>query len=171
MRTSLFTLVLMCVLLSCKNRNSHEPLNGPATITNHLKPSGYRYLLKGKSPEGSRGYGRDALSPSWTISDSTLIFDTSLALEQDAKGREAIIYGADEFDSFERYPEWKLPAGSKRAIFYHIKEGYRSLPMVAPEHQLIEDENYARIHDVLGYISLQDHASPIWFRTIKIRQL
>ncbi|WP_157449675.1 family 16 glycoside hydrolase [Croceitalea dokdonensis] len=161
----------MCVFLSCKNRNSNEPFNRPANITKPLKPCGYRYLLKDKSPEGWRGYGRDALSPSWTKSDRTLIFDTSLGLDQDAKGREAIMYGAEEFDSFERYPEWKLPPGGKRAILYHIKEGYSSLPMVAPEYQLIDDENYARIHDVIGYISLQDHGSAIGFRTIKIRQL
>ena len=47
--------------------------------------------------------------------------------------------------------EWKIPVGGNSGIFYHIKEGYGGPPEVAPEYQLIDDENYASIHDLVAY--------------------
>lgn len=55
----------------------------------------------------------------------TLTFDTQLGLEQDYKGGKDIMYGAEEFENFELYLEWKIPEGGNSGIFYHVKEGYK----------------------------------------------
>src|SRR5690606_40821753 len=98
------------------------------------------YLFDGTSTEGWRGYNMDSLPPGWIVKDSTLTFDTELGLEQDYTGGKDIIYAKEEFDNFELYLEWKIPAGGNSGIFYHVKEGYDGPPVVSPEYQLIDDE-------------------------------
>jgi hypothetical protein len=117
-------------------------------------------LFDGTSTEGWRGYGAETLPPGWTIKDSTLTFDTELGLEQDYTGGKDIIYGAEEFENFELYLEWKLPEGGNSGIFYHVKEGYDSPSGIAPEYQLIDDENYARIHDLTAYNTSLGYTNP-----------
>jgi hypothetical protein len=111
------------------------------------------YLFDGASLEGWRAYNGDGLPPGWAIIDSALTFTTEQIKEEDYdyKGSRDIIYGAEEFDNFELYVEWKIPKGGNSGIFYHIKEGYDGPPEISPEYQLIDDENYASIHDLTSY--------------------
>ena len=108
-------------------------------------------LFDGETTNGWRGYNSDVMPPGWTVKDGVLLFDTKLELEQDYKGGRDIIYGDAEFDNFELYVEWKIPKGGNSGIFYHIKEGYSGPPSISPEYQLIDDENYADIHDLTEY--------------------
>ena len=109
------------------------------------------HLFDGTSTDGWRAYNGDKMPPGWIIEDGVLTYDTELGLEQDYEGGRDIIYGAEEFENFELYLEWKLPEGGNSGIFYHLKEGYDSPPEVSPEYQLIDDVNYARIHDLTAY--------------------
>ena len=109
------------------------------------------YLFDGTSIKGWRAYNGDALPPGWIAKDGVLTFDTKLGLEQNYKGGKDIIYSTEKFDNFELYLEWKIPEGGNSGIFYHIEEGYKSIPEIAPEYQLIDDINYARIHDLTSY--------------------
>lgn len=138
-------------LVACKDK-SEKKAEVPTTAATE-ETSEWQYLFDGTTLEGWRGYGMDALPPGWIIADSTLTFDTELGLEQDYTGGKDIIYGAEEFDNFELYLEWKLPKGGNSGIFYHVKEGYEGPPVVSPEYQLIDDENYASIHDLTAYNS------------------
>lgn len=108
-------------------------------------------LFDGQTTEGWRGYNSKDMPPGWTAKDGMLMFDTELELEQDYEGGRDIIYGTEEFDNFELYVEWKIPEGGNSGIFYHIKEGYGGPPEVSPEYQLIDDANYATIHDLKSY--------------------
>jgi len=111
------------------------------------------HLFDGTSTEGWRAYNGDDLPPGWAIKDSILTFHTEQILEEDYdyKGSRDIIYGVEEFEKFELYVEWKIPKGGNSGIFYHIKEGYEGPHMIAPEYQLIDDQNYATIHDLKAY--------------------
>ena len=93
------------------------------------------------------------MPPGWKIIDGVLTFKTEQILEEDYnyKGSRDIIYGGEMFQDFELYVEWKIPVGGNSGIFYHIREGYDAPPEVAPEYQLIDDENYASIHDIKSY--------------------
>lgn len=117
------------------------------------KSSEWIYLFDGSSLDGWKAYNEDSLPPGWTIVDSVMTFSTEMILEQyyDYKGSRDIVYGAQEFDNFELYVEWKIPPGGNSGIFYHIVEGYEGLPEVAPEYQLIDDEHYTDFHDITEY--------------------
>ena len=67
--------------------------------------------------------------------------------KEDKAGGGDIIYGLEEFENFELYLEWKLPLGGNSGIFYHIKEGFNGIAQIAPEYQLIDDENYSKIYN------------------------
>ncbi|MBA4745392.1 MAG: DUF1080 domain-containing protein [Muricauda sp.] len=144
--------VLILAIAACKNQSNNKK-EETTTSQPEEKKSEWVHLFDGTSLEGWRGYGMDSLPPGWTIKDSVLTFDTELGLEQDYTGGKDIIYGAEEFDNFELYLEWKIPEGANSGIFYHVKEGYDGPPVVAPEYQIIDDENYADIHDLTGYNS------------------
>ena len=120
---------------------------------NQTEVGTWTYLFDGTTTEGWRAYNGTGLPPGWAIVDRALTFKTEQILEEDYdyKGSRDIIYGAEEFDNFELYVEWKIPAGGNSGIFYHIKEGYAGPPEVSPEYQLIDDEGYADIHDLTEY--------------------
>lgn len=159
-------LAFLTLVCSCKTEPKKEAAEQPAAETAEAQ-NDWIYLFDGTSTEGWRAYNGDKLPPGWTIQDSTLTFDTELGLEQNYTGGVDIIYGAEEFDNFELSLEWKLPEGGNSGIFYHLKEGYDAPPEVAPEYQLIDDENYASIHDIteynlsLGYTEHPEELKPL----------
>lgn len=157
---------LSALLFSCKTEPKKDMAEqAPEGVAE--AQSEWIFLFDGTSTEGWRAYNGEELPPGWTIKDSTLTFDTELGLEQNYTGGKDIIYGAEEFENFELYLEWKLPEGGNSGIFYHVKEGYDAPPVVAPEYQLIDDENYARIHDLteynlsLGYTEKPEELKPL----------
>ncbi len=162
----LLFLGLTALLFSCKTEPKKDAL--PESSEEEAETqSEWIYIFDGSSTEGWRAYDGEELPPGWTISDSTLTFDTELGLEQNYTGGKDIIYGAEEFDNFELSLEWKLPEGGNSGIFYHVQEGYDAPPVVAPEYQLIDDANYARIHDLteynlsLGYTEKPEELKPL----------
>ena len=129
-------LILISISLSCSNQNKN-------------KSNEWINLFDGTSLDGWRAYNGDQMPPGWKIVDSVLTFKTEQILEQDYdyKGNRDIMYGEEEFENFELYLEWKIPKGGNSGIYYHIKEGYGGFADMAPEYQLLDDENYAEIHD------------------------
>ncbi|MFZ9004890.1 MAG: 3-keto-disaccharide hydrolase [Robiginitalea sp.] len=146
MNKVLLSLCLVTFFVSCKpdSKKIVNTENSPAESAENE----WITLFDGASLDGWRGYNMDSLPPGWVIEDGAIAFNTELGLEQDYQGGVDILYGKEEFDNFELYLEWKLPEGGNSGIFYHVKEGYNSVPEVAPEYQLIDDVNYARIHDL-----------------------
>ena len=139
MKKIIIVLLLVVAMYSCKTGSDSQNEN-------------WIYLFDGKTTEGWRAYNGEELPPGWIAKDGVLTFDTKLGLEQNYKGGKDIIYGKEEFDNFELYLEWKLPKGGNSGIFYHvIEEGYTSPTQMAPEYQLIDDEDYASIHDLTDY--------------------
>ena len=129
-------LILISISLSCSNQNKN-------------KSNEWINLFDGSSLDGWRAYNGDQMPPGWKIVDSVLTFNTQQILEQDYdyKGNRDIMYGEEEFENFELYLEWKIPKGGNSGIYYHIKEGYGGFADMAPEYQLLDDENYSEIHD------------------------
>ncbi|UNY97829.1 DUF1080 domain-containing protein [Zhouia spongiae] len=160
-------LVIGILAFSCKTEKSKTGPEKEATEEVVADTENWIYLFDGTTTEGWRGYNMDSLPPGWTIKDKVLTFDTELGLEQDYTGGKDILYGAEEFENFELYIEWKLPEGGNSGIFYHVKEGYDGPYVVAPEYQLIDDENYASIHDLteynlsLGYTDKPEELKPL----------
>lgn len=143
--------LLLLMLVACSNEKNTEQAETAAVEATSAAADEWIYLFDGSSTEGWRGYNADVLPPGWLVRNDELTYDPSLASGQDYEGGKDIIYGAEEFDNFELYLEWKLPPGGNSGIFYHLKEGFDSPPQVAPEYQLIDDENYAQLHDLTAY--------------------
>ena len=145
MKKLLTLLIISLFIYSCKTE--------PKTSNNKPEKSEWIHLFDGSSTKGWRAYNGDSLPPGWIAKDGILTFDTELGLEQNYKGGIDIIYGEEEFDNFELYVEWKLPKGGNSGIFYHLKEHIPNMgpPDISPEYQLIDDENYASIHDLTEY--------------------
>jgi len=143
---------LIVSLTACTNETKTQTEAFPQPETQIASETNdWIYLFDGTSTKGWRAYNGKALPPGWIVKDSALTFETELGLEQDYEGARDIIYGLEEFDNFELYIEWKLPEGGNSGIFYHLKEGYNGPPKVSPEYQLIDDINYAKIHDLTAY--------------------
>ncbi|WP_276390059.1 3-keto-disaccharide hydrolase [Eudoraea chungangensis] len=147
-------LIFLAFVLSCKTDKKAEvnaESSSEETVTG--SETNWIVLFDGSSTDGWRAYNGEVMPPGWVIKDKVLTFNTEQILEEDYdyKGSRDIIYGAEEFDNFELYVEWKIPAGGNSGIFYHVKEGYDGPPDVSPEYQLIDDDNYASIHDLTEY--------------------
>jgi len=166
MKNRFYIFIFIAVLLmSCQQKPKNVDLKEAENQSEET--SKWISLFDGTSTKGWRAYNGDHLPPGWIAKNGELTFDTKLGLEQDYKGGKDIIYGDEEFENFELYLEWKLPEGGNSGIFYHIKEGYDAPPVVSPEYQLIDDVNYAKIHDLteyntsLGYIDNPNELKPL----------
>ena len=161
----LIAFLFLITIISCNSAPDKE--SPKEEITAETENDEWIILFDGTSTDGWRAFNGDELPPGWVAKDGELIFDTELGLEQDYKGGIDIIYGKEEFENFELYMEWKLPAGGNSGIFYHAKEGYDKPQETAPEYQLIDDEGYAAIHDLtdyntsLGYTDKPEELKPL----------
>jgi len=154
-----FYLFIGLFFIGCKSEN--KPVQQEATkITDDKESSEWTYLFDGTSTEGWRGYNAKTLPPNWVIQNGELTFDVNRKVDGEYEGGKDIIYAAEEFDNFELYLEWKIPPGGNSGILYHVKEGYQGPYDVAPEYQLIDDENYAKMHDLEGYNKSLGYENP-----------
>ena len=139
---SLTLILITIVLLGCNAQKSRVQKDAQ-----NSEQQEWTYLFDGTSLDGWRNYNSDELSSKWMIKDGYLTFDTEKRLEEERRGGGDIIYGAEEFDNFELYLEWKIPAGGNSGVLYHIKEGYGGPPEVSPEYQLLDDIGWEEIND------------------------
>ena len=133
MKHFLLFLSIFVLISSCKNQSTSET-------------DEWLYLFDGTTTEGWRAYNGESLPEQWVIKDGALTFDTEKRLESEKQGGKDIIYAKEEFDNFELYLEWKLPAGGNSGVFYHLKEGYNSPPEISPEYQLLDDLGWEAIN-------------------------
>src|SRR5680860_339989 len=127
MKKSFLLFTFLSVIISCKTEKKDGKTEQLAQESKtKAETDDWISLFDGTSTDGWRAFNGDSLPPGWIIEDNALTFDTELGLEQDYTGGKDIIYGAEEFDNFELYLEWKLPKGGNSGIFYHLKEGYDS---------------------------------------------
>lgn len=156
MKRILIVMSIAILVVACKDAGNNKKTSGEEATTEHKNDGDqdkgeWHYLFDGTSLDGWRAYGEEEMPPGWRIENNELVYDTEMGLENDYKGGRDIIYGAEEFDNFELSLEWKLPKGGNSGIFYHAKEGYPNMSKMAPEYQLIDDENYEHIHDLTKY--------------------
>ena len=151
---SILLVLFTFIAFSCKKEAKKEDPNKDTEQAENKTSEGWIQLFDGVTTKGWRGYNSEVMPPGWIVKDSVLTFDTELGLkqgsEQDYEGGKDIIYGDEEFENFELYVEWKIPEGGNSGIFYHLKENIPNAgpANISPEYQLIDDENYAKIHRV-----------------------
>ncbi len=152
-RSILSSKVILCFVMasiflfsSCKNSSSST------TAIVEENQGEWISLFDGTTTDGWRAYNGKELPSQWVIEDGNLTFDINRKLVGvEHQGGKDIIYAAEEFENFDLHLEWKIPEGGNSGIFYHLKEGYKGPYEVSPEYQLIDDENYASLHDLTDY--------------------
>ncbi len=160
MRQLIIILIAGLFFSACQNTVESKTANAEEVLENTSEDE-WIMLFDGTSTEGWRAYNGDALPPQWIVEDSVLTFSKEKKqTEVEHEGGKDIIYGVEEFDNFELYIEWKIPKGGNSGIFYHAKEGYSSPYEVSPEYQMIDDENYAAMHDLVAYNTSLGYEEP-----------
>ncbi len=97
-------------------------------------PDTWRSLFDGKTTTGWRGFLAKEMPAGWKVVDGALT-------RVDKAGD---IVTLDEFADFELTLDWKIAKGANSGIFYRVVEDDqdKSMWMVAPEYQLIDDKGY-----------------------------
>ena len=152
MRSFFYALLALACFACGTDSDTPPPADtSPATETME-EDTDWITLFDGSSLEGWRGYNGETMPPGWKIEEGVLTFDDEEGgTDAEYEGGKDIIYAAEEFDNFELVLDWKIPPGGNSGILYHVKEGYDSPTQVAPEYQLIDDENYTKLHDIKAY--------------------
>ncbi len=152
-------LIIGCKPSSDSTSNSGENLSVASSVENTIEHE-WTYLFDGSSTDGWRGYNAEELPPNWVIKEGVLTFDVDRKVEKEYEGGKDIIYAAEKYDNFELHVEWKIPPGGNSGILYHVQEGYSGPYETAPEYQLIDDENYASMHDLTAYNTSLGYENP-----------
>ena len=113
---------------------------------------GYITIFDGKTFNGWRGYGKDAVPTKWTIDNGAIKFNGSGGGEAQEKTGGDIIF-AHKFKNFELELEWKVSKGGNSGIFYLAQEIQTKDPKTgelrmepiyisSPEYQVLDNENH-----------------------------
>ena len=129
-------------------------LNNPQVDLSKFKKDkdGYITIFDGKTFEGWRGYGKDAVPGKWVIDQGAIKFNGTGGGEAQEKDGGDIIF-AHKFKNFELELEWKVAKGANSGIFYLAQEIQTKDPKTgelrmehiyisSPEAQVLDNENH-----------------------------
>ena len=148
--TYFLILVLGMVFFTCqpskkkegkeKSVNTESAVN---TLSNQEKEEGWTLLFDGKTGDGWRGYGKEALPSDWKIEDGALYIAASGRGEAGSVNGGDIIYD-EKFSNFKLRLEWKVSKGGNSGIFYLGQEtpDYEYIWMTAPEMQILDNAQH-----------------------------
>lgn len=113
---------------------------------------GYITIFDGKTFEGWRGYGKDAVPGKWVIDQGAIKFNGTGGGEAQEKDGGDIIF-AHKFKNFELELEWKVAKGANSGIFILAQEIQTKDPKTgelrmepiyisSPEAQVLDNENH-----------------------------
>ncbi len=148
MKTKILSCLMLLAFCACKTdkKTKTENTETPKMVETEEKDE-WIHLFDGTSTEGWRAFNGTELPPRWVIKDDMLTFDTEMKLEKERTGGNSIVYGAEMFDNFELYLEWKIPEGGNSGVFYHLQEVGESMSDIAPEYQLLDDLKWEEINN------------------------
>ena len=111
---------------------------------------GYYVIFDGKTFNGWRGYGKDAVPSRWTIDNGAIKFNGSGGGEAQT-GEGGDLSFAKKFKNFELEMEWKVSKGGNSGIFYLAQEvttqkdgktKYEPIYISCPEYPVLDNANH-----------------------------
>lgn len=111
---------------------------------------GYYVIFDGKTFNGWRGYGKDAVPSRWTIDNGAIKFQR-LGRRRGQTGEGGDLIFAKKFKNFELEMEWKVSKGGNSGIFYLAQEvttqkdgktKYEPIYISCPEYQVLDNANH-----------------------------
>jgi len=103
---------------------------------------GFYVIFDGKTFNGWRGYGKDAVPARWMIEDGCLKFNgAGFGEAQETDGGDIIF--THKFKNFELAFDWKVAKGSNSGVFFHAQE-IKGEPIYisSPEYQILDNANH-----------------------------
>ena len=153
-RTFLLILTSFLLLFGCRTELKKSTLKNDSVQNNTLTPTeieqGWKLLFDGKSFDGWRGLGREAVQKEhWRIEDGTIRKLNSgevpsLADGQPTEGGDLMTIKS--FDNYDLYFEWKISPAGNTGLKYNVSEEmsqkygskYAALGF---EYQLLDDKD------------------------------
>lgn len=134
MKNYFLLLALLCsiVFVSC---------NSQATNSKEENTKDWISLFDGESFEGWKVYGRDSITPEWTIKDGAIVCHDGAGEENRGFSPTSLVT-LEPFGNFEFELEYKIGKGGNSGIFYHVVESpeYGYDFQTGPEFQVLDDE-------------------------------
>ncbi|MFM7208146.1 MAG: family 16 glycoside hydrolase [Planctomycetaceae bacterium] len=125
-------LVVVAALLAMPVVGSH-PARGDTgfnTLTEAERRGGWRLLFDGRTTTGFRGYGREGISPGWTVEDGALVRSGAGAGD---------IVTVDEFGDFELQLDYRISPGGNSGVMVRVTEDAPKPWHSGPEVQIIDN--------------------------------
>jgi hypothetical protein len=147
-----FIFPLLLLVAACGTEKPAEKppaFSGPNTLTAEEKAAGWRLLFDGKSFDGWRGLGREAIPEGhWIIENGTIKKIPSGKVPAQADGQPLVggdLMTFDTFEDFELYLEWKICPAGNSGIKYNVSEEMsKSHPpryaALGFEYQILDDD-------------------------------
>ncbi len=122
-----YFIILLFILISTgcntKNQKNREQQNN--TLTSKEKKDGWKLLFDGKTFNGWRGLGTDAVPDGWIIEDGAIKILPKTDWPRQADGQPILgadLITVDTYEDFELSWEWKLNKGGNSGIKYNVSE-------------------------------------------------
>lgn len=157
-------LLLTSLVLACADNSATEdgaagevvePTSGPVahnTLSDAEQAGGWMLLFDGESTDGWHGYNQDAFPESgWAVRDGDLTVFSSDGSEEGLGGD---IVSDASFSDFELVFDFLVSPVGNSGVFYRVVEAEgRSMWMVAPEFQVLDDAAYVE----MGTMDMNTH--------------
>jgi hypothetical protein len=133
MKRLTFTLLVLTVLIACKNQKQEQEENKMAQTEHKDKP--WKILFDGTSFDNWRGYNTDSMYTEWKIEDSAMVYTPRL------NGGKNIIT-KKKYTNFILSLEWKISEGGNSGIFWGVFEDpkFSEAYQTGPEIQILDNE-------------------------------
>jgi len=114
------------------------------TLTEEEKADGWMLLFDGSTPNGWRGYKKEAFPKAWEIVDESIHIQGSGRGELGNTEGGDIIYAEKLFGNFHLKLEWKVDSAANSGIFYRGQEvdEYDYIWQTSPEMQVLDNVNH-----------------------------
>ena len=120
---SISTMLLAALFFAGCNNADKQTIN---TLTKKEKRDGWELLFDGKTLNGWRGLGRDAVQPDhWKVENGMIRKVSNKEVPKQPDGKPVIggdLMTVETFDDFELYFEWKIMPAGNSGIKYNVSE-------------------------------------------------
>ncbi len=138
MKSIISTLLVLLIIVSCKQEKSNTSINkDEVKVLDKKITDEWITLFDGSSLDSWRGYLSDSLYSEWSIEDGAMAFTPG---EEDGKN----IITKEKFTNFILSLEWKISEGGNSGIFWGIfeDETYPEAYQTGPEIQVLDNERH-----------------------------
>ncbi len=138
MKSFIYLLVTLVVIVSCKQKKEKTPVeDNIVEVKEESLTKEWITLFDGTSFDNWRGYLAEEMHSEWTIEDGAMVFTPG---EEGGKN----IITKEKYTDFILSLEWKISEGGNSGIFWSVfeDEKYNEAYQTGPEIQVLDNERH-----------------------------